>query len=63
MTLIKFEPLRDLENFTNRIQRFFGEYPTLNSDWGISFMPKIDISEDKKSIYVDVEIPALKKMI
>lgn len=61
MTLIKFEPLRDLENFTNRIQRFFGEYPALNSDWGISFMPKIDISEDKKSIYVDVEIPGVKK--
>ncbi len=59
MTLVKFEPLRDLEHFTNRIQRFFGDYQGM--DWGLTFNPKIDISEDENSIYVEAEIPGVKK--
>lgn len=60
MTLIKFEPLRELENFNNRIQRFFGEYP-MNFDWSQSFNPRVDISEDEKNIFINAEIPGVKK--
>ncbi len=60
MTLIKFEPLRELENFNNRIQRFFGEYP-MNFEWSHSFNPRVDISEDEKNIFINAEIPGVKK--
>lgn len=61
MTLIKFEPLRELENFQNRINRFFHDFPSAGSDFGFSFNPKIDISDDEKNIYVEAEIPGVKK--
>ena len=59
MTLIKFEPLRELENLNNKVQRIFGEFP--HFDFGFSFNPKIDISDDEKNIYVEAEIPGVKK--
>jgi HSP20 family protein len=61
MTLIKFEPLRELENFQNRIQKLFGDMPSFTSEFGISFNPKIDISDDEKNIYIEAEIPGVKK--
>ena len=59
MTLIKFEPLRELESLNNSVQRLFGEFPAV--DFGLSFYPKIDISDDEKTIYVEAEIPGVKK--
>jgi HSP20 family protein len=59
MTLIKFEPLRELESLNNRVQRLFGEFPTV--DFGLSFYPKTDISDDEKNIYVEAEIPGVTK--
>jgi HSP20 family protein len=61
MTLIKFEPLREFENFQNKLQRFFGDFPTMGSEFGQAFTPRIDISEDEKHIYVEAEIPGVKK--
>ncbi len=57
MTLIKFEPLRELENWNERIHRFFGEFPTTD----VNYYPHIDISDDEKNIYVEAEIPGVKK--
>ena len=57
MTLIKFEPLRELENWNERIHRFFGEYPTTD----FNYYPHVDISEDEDNIYVEAEIPGVKK--
>ncbi|QQS37729.1 MAG: Hsp20/alpha crystallin family protein [Ignavibacteriales bacterium] len=60
MTLIKFEPLRELENFNNRIQRFFGEFP-MSSEFSHSFNPRVDISEDENNIFINAEVPGVKK--
>jgi HSP20 family protein len=58
MTLIKFEPLREFESLSNRLQRMFDDF---SGDFHSQFNPKIDISEDKEKIYVDVEVPGMKK--
>jgi hypothetical protein len=29
MTVLKFEPLKELENLNNRIQRYFEDFPSL----------------------------------
>jgi len=52
--------MRELENFDNRIQRFFGEFPN-SFDFGLFFNPKVDLFEDDKNIYVEAEIPGVKK--
>ncbi|OGU75886.1 MAG: heat-shock protein Hsp20 [Ignavibacteria bacterium RBG_16_34_14] len=57
MTLIKFEPLRELENWNERIHRFFNDFPSAD----FNYFPHIDISDDEKNIYVEAEIPGVKK--
>ena len=57
MTLIKFEPLRELENWNERISRFFNDFPTAD----FNYYPHIDIYEDEKNIFVEAEIPGVKK--
>ena len=61
MTLIKFEPLRELETLHDRIQRYFDDFPNLGFNMSDSFSPKIDVSEDKNNINVTAEIPGVKK--
>ncbi len=57
MTLIKFEPLRDLENWNEKIHRFFNDFQSADSN----YFPHIDISEDDKNIFVEAEMPGVKK--
>ena len=61
MTLIRFEPMRDLDHISNRFQRFFDEFPGFQHNLADSFSPKIDISENEKSIMIDAEIPGVPK--
>jgi HSP20 family protein len=61
MTLIRFEPMRDLDHLSNRFQRFFDEFPGFHSHSQDTFTPKIDISEDKDSILINAEIPGVPK--
>jgi len=61
MTLIKFEPLREFESFQNRVQKLFGDFPSLSLDMNLNYHPKIDISEDEKNIFVEAEVPGIPK--
>ncbi len=61
MTLIKFEPFKEFETLTDRVQRIFDELPTFPFNLVDSFSPRIDISEDDKHIYIDAEIPGVNK--
>ncbi len=61
MTLIKYEPFKELENFDDKIQNLLNTFPDFHSEYEESFYPKIDISEDEKNIYVDSELPGIKK--
>lgn len=61
MTLIKFEPLRELETMHDRFQRFFDEFSNLGFPFNDNFYPRIDIAEDENNINVTAEIPGVKK--
>jgi HSP20 family protein len=61
MTLLRFEPMRDLDHFSNRFQRFFDEFPGFHNVSQDSFSPRIDISENDKSILIDAEVPGVPK--
>lgn len=60
MTFVRFEPLRELDNLNNRLHKFFGEFPA-NIDLGFSFSPRVDIYSDDKNIFIEAEIPGVKK--
>ncbi len=60
MNLIKYDPftnmVRRMENFWN----IFDNRPAVNM-YNPGFLPKVDISEDKGSFYVQAEIPGYPK--
>ncbi|MCF8240063.1 MAG: Hsp20/alpha crystallin family protein [Melioribacteraceae bacterium] len=60
MTLVRFEPMRELQNFDDYVQNFFNSFSQL----GIKregFSPRIDISTDEKNLIVEAELPGVKK--
>jgi len=61
MTLIKFEPLRELETLHDRIQRYFDDFSNFGFNFTDNYSPRIDVSEDNKNITVVAEIPGVKK--
>ena len=56
MTLIKFEPLKEIETWNERLHKFL-DFPTLD----FNYYPHLDISEDEKNIFVEAEVPGVKK--
>jgi len=61
MTLVRFEPFRDFENFQNRLQKYFNDFNSFGVSKENTFSPQIDISEEDDKIIVDAEIPGVKK--
>jgi len=61
MTLIKFEPFRDLDLLNTNIRRFFDDFPTATQEFSSTYHPKIDIYEDDKKIYFEAEVPGMNK--
>ena len=61
MTLIKFEPIRELENLHDRIQRYFDDFSNFGFNFTENFYPRIDISEEKENLNVTAEIPGVNK--
>lgn len=57
MTLVRFEPFRDIENWNEKLHKFFDDFPSTEHN----FYPHIDISDNDKNIYVEAEIPGVKK--
>lgn len=62
MTLVKFNPFKELEALSERMRNLFDDLPTaFNFDLPSSFHPRVDISEDENTIYITAEIPGVDK--
>lgn len=61
--LTRFEPLRDLVNFQNQINRIFQDYGRGSDELLTSgtFVPPVDIYEDENSITLKLEIPGMQE--
>lgn len=66
MNLVKWDPFRELEDVSNRLNRIFGQSPARTesgnemlamADWA----PSVDISETDAAYLVKAEIPGVKK--
>ncbi|HET7152684.1 MAG TPA: Hsp20/alpha crystallin family protein [Candidatus Kapabacteria bacterium] len=60
MTLVRWQPLRELDHVSNVMRRFFEDEGLPSFGIG-SFVPKVDLSEDEKNVYVHAELPGLAK--
>jgi len=61
MTLIKFEPFRDIDLLNTNIRRFFDDFPKVDKEFASLYDPKIDIYEDDKAVYFEAEVPGINK--
>ncbi|MFZ2525154.1 MAG: Hsp20/alpha crystallin family protein [Candidatus Ferrigenium altingense] len=66
MNLVKWDPFRELEDVTNRLNRIFGQ-PLARSESGQNMLavadwaPSVDISETDSAYLIKGEIPGVKK--
>jgi HSP20 family protein len=65
MAIMRWRPWGDLVSIQDEVNRLFddsfGRYPARWVESGMRWSPAVDISENKDKIYVDVEIPGMKK--
>ncbi|MGA8264173.1 MAG: Hsp20/alpha crystallin family protein [Ignavibacteriaceae bacterium] len=61
MTFIEFEPIVNFEELNNNISRILNNNSVQDVKHANSLIPKIDISEDEKNIYMEAELPGVKK--
>lgn len=61
MTLVRFEPFKELEYLNNRLRRIFDESPVTVKETPGVFNPRINVFEDDKNLFVDAEIPGISK--
>ncbi len=62
MSLIPFDPFRELELLNRPLRHFLNEpeFPTL-FNWSHTYVPRVDITEDEKNLYLTAEIPGAEK--
>ena len=62
MPHIKFEPMRDLESFAQKMRQFVEEMPeTFSFEFGKGFDPKVELLHDAQNVYIHVEMPGVRK--
>lgn len=66
MTLVKFEPSREIERFNRRVKKFFEDFDFPMFDWGFRwdsnvFTPRVDVTEDNDNLYVEADLPGIDK--
>lgn len=61
MAILRFDPISGFNSITRKMNDFIGEFDKgLSIEYG-GFAPRIDILEDENHLYVQAEMPGLKK--
>jgi len=61
MALMRLNPVKEFENLTSNLQRYFEDFPTFGLNVGENILPRMDIMEDEKRITIEAEIPGMNK--
>ncbi len=62
MTFVKFQPAKDFErSFYGNCGKFFNDFSKFDSDYGLTFSPRVDIIELEDKINFEVELAGVKK--
>ena len=63
MNIVKWNPLRELEDMQMRLNRFFTEVPTPRSEepFFADWVPAVDIQETAQEYLIKAELPEMKR--
>jgi len=61
MTLVRWNPMRNLISLPNEIDRFFGDFGLNLRDFHTVWKPHVDLSESEDLYEVKAELPGMKK--
>ena len=61
MTYIKFGPYGDFGVFNKKFHNFLDEFPNIGLDINYPVKPRTDYYADDENIYLNIEIPGVKK--
>ena len=58
----EFDPMKELENLSQRMRQIANEFPeTFSFEFGKGFEPRVDVYSDTDSVRVVVELPGMAK--
>ena len=57
MALVRFDPFREISGVVNKMNEFLSDVDVPFRSERRGFFPNVDISEDDKSIFINVELP------
>jgi HSP20 family protein len=60
MTLVRWEPLKELLTLQDQVNRIFDTPEARNGDWAQDWVPAVDIFEDREAIEIRAEIPGME---
>jgi HSP20 family protein len=61
MTYIKFGTAGDFDGINKKLHNFFDDFPNIGLDINYSVKPRTDFYSDNEKVYLDIEIPGVKK--
>ncbi len=62
MPHFKINPLTEMEYLSRRMKRFIDEFPeSFSVEFGSGFEPRADILQDAEKVYVQIELPGVRK--
>ena len=61
MTFIEIDPMLNLRNFSKNTESYLKNLERDSVENENSLSPKIDISEDEKNFYLDIEVPGISR--
>jgi HSP20 family protein len=61
MAVFRFEPAKEMEKISQKMHKFFDEFPDGFSFEVGGFTPRLDLAEDESRVYVNIDVPGVLK--
>lgn len=61
MAILKFDPFREISSAMSKMSEFLSDFDKGFYNQPGAFYPAVDISDDEKNIYLNLELPGLTK--
>ena len=61
MDIVRFNPVREISSAISKMNEFLSDFDRAFYNESAAFYPAVDISDDEKNIYLNLELPGLSK--